>query len=164
MIREIRIEDKKIEINSSGGWLYEYRNRFGHDILPDIMPIIESVLAAGVSVLQESGGEVNEKTIMDALNNDALVDAFIKVSGMEFLTIFNIFWAMAYNADDRIPGPKEYFNQFDRFPLEEVVPALLYATVDSSMSSKNSERLLTKLRKLSPSDWIQSRSQESKEG
>ena len=69
MIREIRIEDRTVEINSSAGWLYEYRNRFGHDILPDIMPIIESVLAAGVSVLQESGGEVNEETIMDALNN-----------------------------------------------------------------------------------------------
>lgn len=164
MIREIRIEDRTVEINSSAGWLYEYRNRFGHDILPDIMPIIESVLAAGVSLLQESGGEVNEKTIMDAMNNDALVDAFIKVSGMEFLTIFNIFWAMAKNADDRIPGPKEYFNTFDRFPLDEVAPALLYAITDSSISSKNSERLLTRLKELSPSDWIQSRSQESREG
>lgn len=164
MIREIRIEDRTVEINSSAGWLYEYRNRFGHDILPDIMPIIESVLAAGVSLLQESGGEVNEKTIMDAMNNDALVDAFIKVSGMEFLTIFNIFWAMAYNANDRIPGPKEYFNTFDRFPLDEVTPALLYAITDSSISSKNSERLLNKIKELSPSDLIQSRSQESREG
>lgn len=164
MIREIRIEDKKIEIDSSAGWLYEYRDRFGHDILPDIMPIIESVLAAGISVLQESGGEVNEKTIMDALNNDALVEAFIKVSGMETLTIFNIFWAMAYNANDKIPGPKEFFNQFERFPLDIVVPALFYTIIDSSISSKNAERLLTRLRELSPSDWIQSRSQESKEG
>lgn len=164
MIREIRIEDKKIEIDSSAGWLYEYRDRFGHDILPDIMPIIESVLAAGISVLQESGGEVNEKTIMDALNNDALVEAFIKVSGMETLTIFNIFWAMAYNANDKIQRPKEFFNQFERFPLDIVVPALFYTIIDSSISSKNAERLLTRLRELSPSDWIQSRSQESKEG
>lgn len=164
MIREIRIEDKKIEIDSSAGWLYEYRDRFGHDILPDIMPIIESVLAAGISVLQESGGEVNEKTIMDALNNDALVEAFIKVSGMETLTIFNIFWAMAYNANDMIQRPKEFFNQFERFPLDIVVPALFYTIIDSSISSKNAERLLTRLREMSPSDWIQSRSQESKEG
>ena len=164
MIREIRIEDKKIEIDSSAGWLYEYRDRFGHDILPDIMPIIESVLAAGISVLQESGGEVNEKTIMDALNNDALVEAFIKVSGMETLTIFNIFWAMAYNANDKIQRPKEFFNQFERFPLDIVVPALFYTIIDSSISSKNSERLLTRLREMSPSDWIQSRSQESIEG
>lgn len=164
MIREIKIEDKKIEIDSSAGWLYEYRDRFGHDILPDIMPIIESVLAAGISVLQESGGEVNEKTIMDALNNDALVEAFIKVSGMETLTIFNIFWAMAYNANDKIQRPKEFFNQFERFPLDIVVPALFYTIIDSSISSKNAERLLTRLRELSPSDWTQSRSQESKEG
>lgn len=164
MIREIRIEDRTVEINSSAGWLYEYRNRFGHDILPDIMPIIESVLAAGVSLLQESGGEVNEKTIMDAMNNDALVDAFIKVSGMETLTIFNIFWAMAANADDKIPGPKEFFNQFERFPLDVAVPALFYTIIDSSISSKNVERLLKKLKELSPSDWTQSRSQESKEG
>ena len=104
MIREIRIEDRTVEINSSAGWLYEYRNRFGHDILPDIMPIIESVLAAGVSLLQESGGEVNEKTIMDAMNNDALVDAFIKVSGMEFLTIFNIFLGYGVQRERQDPG------------------------------------------------------------
>ncbi|MBR3171298.1 MAG: hypothetical protein IKF22_08640 [Lachnospiraceae bacterium] len=164
MIREVTIEDKTVEINSSAGWLYKYRSRFGHDILPDLMPILESVLAAGASVLQESGGEINEQTIMAALDNDALVDAFIKVSGMETLTVLNIFWAMAANADKSIASPEEYFNQFDVFPMDVIVPALFTAVVESSVSSKNAERLLTKIRELSPSDWTQSRSQESIEG
>lgn len=164
MIKTLELEGKTIEINTSSGWLYHYRNRFGHDILPDIMPLIESVLAAGVSVLQESGGEITEKTIIDAMNNDSLVDAFIKAAGMEFLTVYNIFWAMAYNADKQIPAPEDYFNTFEVFPLDEVVPALFNAILESSISSKNSKRLLQKVEKLSPSDWIQSRSQESTEG
>lgn len=146
MIRTINIEGQKADINSSAGWLYVYRNQFGHDILPDLMPVIESVIGAIASVLEESGGVFNEKTLAKAMNNDALVDAFIKMAGMQVLTIFNIFWAMAKNADGTIPGPEDYFNSFDRFPVDEIVPELFYAIVDSSVSSKNATRLLQRIK------------------
>jgi hypothetical protein len=146
MIRTINIEDQKTDINSSAGWLYVYRNQFGHDILPDLMPVIESVIGAIASVLEESGGVFNEKTLAQAMNNDALVDAFIKMAGMQVLTIFNIFWAMAKNADKTIPGPEDYFNTFERFPVDVVVPELFYAIVDSSVSSKNATRLLQRIK------------------
>lgn len=148
MIRKIEFDGNAVEINSSAGWLYAYRNRFGHDILPDIMPIIESVLSAVASMLQESGGEINEKTIMQAVENDAVVDAFIKMAGMEVVTVYNIFWAMAYNADKTIKGPEDYFNEFERFPVDEIVPELFNSIIDSSVSSKNAERLLQGLKKL----------------
>lgn len=147
MIKTIMLEDHPVEVNSSMGWLFAYRNRFGHDILPDLMPIIESVLQAISSVLEESQGEMNEKTIAQAMNNDALVDAFIKMAGMEIVTVFNIFWAMAYNADKKIEAPEEYFNRFDCFPVDVVVPELFTAIVESSVSSKNAERLLQSIKK-----------------
>ena len=153
-----------MEINSSVGWLYAYRNRFGHDILPDLMPLVESILAAMASILEESKGNINADTIRDAFNNDALIDAFIKIAGMELLTVYNILWAMAYNADRSIPAPDEYFNRFEKLPIDIIVPELLYAVVDSSVSSKNAERLLGRLKKAIPSDSTLSPSQESTEG
>lgn len=152
MIKRIEIDEKTVEINSSAGWLYVYRNRFGHDILPDLMPIVESILAALASVIEETGGEINEKTFMTAVNNDSVVDAFIKMAGMEVVTVFNIFWAMAYNADKTIKGPEDYFNEFDRFPVDEIVPELLRVIIDSSVSTKNAERLLNAMKSLTQSD------------
>ena len=163
MIRTIQIGGQTVEINSSAGWLYSYRNRFGHDILPDIMPILESVLNAVASIAEESKGEFSDETILSAMNNDALVDAFIKMAGMEVVTVFNIFWAMAYNADKSIKGPEEYFNEFETFPLDTIVPEVFKAIVESSVSSKNAQRLLRHLDAVSPSGSKQSRSQESTE-
>lgn len=152
MIRTINVDDKTVEVNSSMGWLYVYRNRFGHDILPDLMPVVESVLMAISSVLEETKGEFNETTMASAMNNDALVDAFIKMAGMEMLTVFNIFWAMAYNKDNSIPAPEEYINSFEKFPVDEVVPELLKAIIESSVSSKNAQRLLQRIDQVSTSD------------
>lgn len=148
MIKTIRIDDRSVEINTSAGWLYEYRENFGHDILPDIMPILESVLNATASVLNESGGKFNEKEILKAMNNDFLVDAFIKMAGMEMTTLYNIFWALAKNADNSIEQPKAYFNGFDVFPMDEILPMMFSSIVDSSISSKNAKSLLEKIRKM----------------
>lgn len=148
MIKTIQIDDRSVEINTSAGWFYEYRENFGHDILPDIMPILESVLNATASVLSESGGKFNEKEILKAMNNELLVDAFIKMAGLEIITMYNIFWAMAKNANRKIEQPRDYFNDFDVFPMDEILPQMFVGIVDSSISSKNAKSLLEKIRKM----------------
>lgn len=146
MIRKIEFENQSIEIESSAGWLYAYRRQFGHDILPDVMPVIESILKAIAGVVESSGGVFNEKTIAEAVENDSLIDAFVKMAGMEVTTVFNIVWAMAYNKDKTISGPEEYFNEFEIFPIDIVLPEIFMAVVDSSVSSKNAQRLLTAIK------------------
>ena len=148
MIKTIQIDDRSVEINTSAGWLYDYRENFGHDILPDIMPVLESVLNATASILNESGGEFSQKDILNAMNNDFLVDAFVKMAGMEIITMYNIFWAMAKNANRKIERPRDYFNDFDVFPMDEVLPQMFEGIVESSISSKNAKSLLEKIRKL----------------
>ena len=148
MIKTIQIDDRSVEINTSAGWFYEYRENFGHDILPDIMPILESVLNATASVLSESGGKFNEKEILKAMNNELLVDAFMKMAGLEIITMYNIFWAMAKNANRKIEQPRDYFNDFDVFPMDEILPQMFVGIVDSSISSKNAKSLLEKIRKM----------------
>lgn len=148
MIKTIQIDDRSVEINTSAGWFYEYRENFGHDILPDIMPVLESVLNATASVLSESGGKFNEKEILKAMNNELLVDAFMKMAGLEIITMYNIFWAMAKNANRKIEQPRDYFNDFDVFPMDEILPQMFVGIVDSSISSKNAKSLLEKIRKM----------------
>lgn len=152
MIKEFNLEGKRIEVNASLGWLYEFRDRFGHDILPVLMPAVESVLAAIAGVLEDTGrpladskGEINAEVLAAAFNNESLVDAFIKLSGMEVKTVTDIFWALAKNADDSIPGPKEFLNSFEVFPMDQILPGMLSVIVESSVSSKKAKRLLTQI-------------------
>lgn len=167
MRRTLNIEQHSIELDSSMGWLFVYRSTFGHDILPDLMPVVEAALA-GLSEVFEAGvmqkDDLKAEAALELMNADAFVDMFVKLAGMELTTVLNIFWAMARNADPTLPRPEVYFNGFDRFPMDEIVPALFYMIVDSSVSSKNAESLLAKLRDLIPSISMSLSSPESTEG
>ena len=148
MIKTIEFEGQKVELNTSAGWLFAYKNRFGHDIFPDLMPIIESVVGAIATMLENGEAEVTPDGIKKLMNDDTITDAFIKLAGMEITTVYQVLWAMAYNADKSIGGPEDFFNSFEKFPLDVVIPELFTAIVESSVSSKNGERLLNGLKKI----------------
>ena len=148
MIKTIEFEGQKVDLNTSAGWLFVYRNRFGHDIFPDLMPIIESIVSAIATMLENGEAEVTPDGIKNLMNDDTITDAFIKLAGMEITTVYQVLWAMAYNADKSIGGPEDFFNSFEKFPLDVVIPELFAAIVESSVSSKNGERLLNGLKKI----------------
>lgn len=148
MIKTIEFEGQKVDLNTSAGWLFVYRNRFGHDIFPDLMPIIESIVGAITTMLENGDAEVTPDGIKNLMNDDTITDAFIKLAGMEITTVYQVLWAMAYNADKSIGGPEDFFNGFEKFPLDVVIPELFTAIVESSVSSKNGERLLNGLKKI----------------
>lgn len=148
MIKTIEFEGQKVELNTSAGWLFVYRNRFGHDIFPDLMPIIESIVSAIATMLESGKAEITPDNMKDLMNDDTITDAFIKLAGMEITTVYQVLWAMAYNADKGIGGPEDFFNSFEKFPLDVVIPELFTAIVESSVSSKNGERLLNGLKKI----------------
>ncbi len=138
MIKKVTIaKGQSIELSSSLGWLIIYREQFGHDILPDLMPLIESGLTASIKLLQ--GGDAGN--LLENIDDEILTDAFINLSGLEFTTIIQVIWAMAKKADPGIEGPEDYFDQFERFPLDLVIPAAVKMIVDSMVSSKNAKRL-----------------------
>lgn len=150
MIKSIRInKDQSVELNGSAGWFLLYREYFGHDILPDIMPIIESGLTMAVNLLQGVGikndgtVEASTKKIVESIDDSVMTDLFINLSGLEASTILQIIWAMAKNANDNIPALREWINQFDVFPLDQIVPKAVRLVLDSTVSAKNAKRLLT---------------------
>lgn len=138
MIKEINIsENQKIKLNASLGWVLRYRAQFGHDILPDLLPMLESGLVLVGGAMDESG-ELEWRKLLDF---GTVSSAMISFAGAEFTTALNIIWAMAKNADESIPAPFDWANQFENFPLDQIIPEVLDALISTVVSEKNRKRL-----------------------
>lgn len=147
MIKEINIsENEKIKLNASLGWVLRYRAQFGHDILPDLLPMLESGLVLVGGAMDESG-ELEWRKLLDF---DTVSSAMISFAGAEFTTTLNIIWAMAKNADESIPAPFEWANQFENFPLDKIIPEVLDAVISTVVSEKNRKRLGALKKKIQP--------------
>lgn len=156
MIKTIKInKEQSVTLNSAAGWFLVYREQFGHDILPDIMPMIEGVLTAGINVLKNTGGDVS----IEGVDNEILTDFFISLSGLESVAVLQIVWAMAKNNDDNIAPPEIWFNQFDVFPFDVIMPKVIRMIIDSSVSEKNAKRLLNAIKTAAGSLSTSSQSQ-----
>lgn len=142
MIKKINISDERsVEVNSSAGWLLIYRETFGNDVLPELMPVIEAAIAGMVKILEEAGEEVTVQSLARALEEDEMTDVLAKLSMLEFVTILKIFWALAKNADKSIPSLDEWANEFEILPMDIIVPELFGVIASSMVSRKNLERL-----------------------
>lgn len=138
------IENQSVVLDSSTGWLFVYRDYFGRDILPDLLPALEAVLhtiSNAVGVLE--GDKIED--IIKALASDEVIDGlFIDLTGAELTTILNIFWSMAKNEDASVEEPDKFFKKFDVFPIDEILPKMFAQIVNSCISSKNLDSLKAK--------------------
>ena len=174
MIKTIKIDkDHEVVLSNSAAWTMEYLEQFGHDILPDIMPVLSAVsnLVVGMAgSLEETGGKLELKDVtrmLASLSDGSLSEALVDLAGLRFVDLVHITWAMAKAADDDIPDPKTWVAQFDRFPVDVIVPEVFGLVLDGMTSTKNSKRLRSALKKikanLGPSDSATSPLQDSKE-
>ena len=86
----------------------------------------------------DESGELEWRKLLDF---DTVSSAMISFAGAEFTTALNIIWAMAKNADESIPAPFDWANQFENFPLDKIVPEVLDAVISTVVSEKNRKRL-----------------------
>lgn len=150
MKKTIKLNSKeKIKIDTSWNWAYIYMDYFGHDIIPDLVPVIDAFMETLSGLL--NGAETDEELLSD------------KLYTMESTTVMNVIWALAKNADDDIPDVREWLKGFDRFPLDIILPEVLETLADTMISSKKAELLRETLKTLA-SQFIQSASQHSIEG
>jgi len=167
MEKIIKIGKKEVKLNNNVAWTMEYRDQFGKDIVPAIMPLITSVLEGISSVIAGSDGtELTGRDIAEALEGRSL-DIMLPLYQVEFVDlIINVTWAMAKAADESIDPPKKWVRQFDEFPLDIVGPAIYDLVLKGFVSSKNLKRLKSlrkDLRNLQPSLSTMSSSQDSSE-
>lgn len=140
MKKTIKIDkETDLALSNNVSWLMEYREQFGHDIVPDLLPIVSAVSKLIMSLSDQLGKPVTE--ILKTLPDDVLQDALIELSSAQFVDFLKIVWAMAKAADDDIDEPKRWLKQFDVFPLDVIAPAIWEMMLSGFVSSKNLKRL-----------------------
>ena len=159
-------ENCKINMDSSIGWLLIYRENFGRDILPDILPMISAavdLIAGGI----DEDGEVTIASLMENMDNDTVTNAMIQLSGLEITTVINVVWALAKNYakknGETLEPVEIWVDKFDEFPLDVIVPAAAKLIITSSVSSKNLRSLQMKAKVPEKSPQMKSSSEESPE-
>ena len=142
MVKIIEIDGNVFRLDNNAGWLLEYQDQFGHDILPDIMPIIGAVFEYFESVAA-TGVTLNEaRDVTKAIGRGAnATGALIELSGFRVTDLINVVWALAKTADPEIDPPRQWVRQFDPFPFDALLPEVFLLVSQGLMTSKNWTRL-----------------------
>ena len=105
MEKSLTIDGKQVRFKSTAGTLRRYRNQFRKDFFADVMKLYP------LMQLQEKGIDINNLDYQTLQN-------------LDFSVFENIMWALAKTADDSIPDPDTWFDQFDEFPIMDVLPGV----------------------------------------
>ena len=135
MEKVIKIGKQEVRLNNNVAWTMEYRDQFGKDIVPALMPVIASMMEGLSTIVSETGPEVNTK-------QGRAMEILLPMFQVEFVdVIINVTWAMAKAADENVAPPKQWVRQFEEFPLDVVAPAVYELVLKGFVSSKNLKRL-----------------------
>lgn len=151
MEKTIKIGEKDVRLSNNIGWALIYRDQFGRDIIPTIMPMLAGLLDMLGGLLRN--GKTDSLTMEDLaelMDGDELMNAYVHLSGLEFADFINITWALAKCADDSIPEPTMWVRQFEEFPVDVIGPAVFSLVLKGVMSSKNWKRLTSLKDKIQP--------------
>ena len=167
MEKVIKIGKQEVRLNNNVAWTMEYRDQFGKDIVPALMPVIASMIEGVSTIVAESGKtEISVSDIAEAVQGRAM-EVLLPMLQVEFVDIvINVTWAMAKAADENIAPPKQWVKQFETFPLDVVAPAVYDLVLKGFVSSKNLKRLKeigASLKNLQPSHSTTSSSPDLKE-
>ena len=167
MDKVIKIGKQEVRLNNNVAWTMEYRDQFGKDIVPALMPVIASMIEGVSTIVAESGKtEISVSDIAEAVQGRAM-EVLLPMFQVEFVDIvINVTWAMAKAADENIAPPKQWVKQFETFPLDVVAPAVYDLVLKGFVSSKNLKRLKeigASLKNLQPSHSTTSSSPDLKE-
>ena len=168
MEKVIKIGKQEVKLNNNVAWTMEYRDQFGKDILPAVMPLLASMIEGVSTIMADANGdgELTISSIAEALEGRTM-EVLLPMFQAEFVDlIVNVTWSMAKAADENIEPPKRWVRQFEEFPLDVVGPAVYDLVLKGFVSSKNLRRLKkigNELRNLQPSHSTTSSSPDSNE-
>lgn len=154
MEKTIKIDkDTSLRLTNNVGWCMTYKDQFGRDIVPMIIP----VLNAGIDLTVEISKIVNDTgvdamEIMKRLDSDTIRDALFDAAGLEFVDFINVIWSMAKAADEDIEEPREWVKQFNSFPLDVILPQVFTMVTQGMLSTKNWKRLQAAIKSLKPNE------------
>lgn len=113
MEKILNIDGRQVKFKSTGAFLLRYKAQFGRDALQDILKLDTAI----------------DKDTKKVLNLEALdLDVF-----------FNLVWTLAKTADNTIPPPIEWLDEFSEFPLDKILPEvvdMIFSCITSTTQSK----------------------------
>ena len=152
MEKTIKIGNKSVKLNNNVSWAIVYRDQFGRDIIPTIMPLFASALDIISGIINETGktDDIELTDLAKLADGDSLLNAAIHLGGFEFTDLICITWALAKCADEDIPAPREWIEQFETFPVDVVAPEVFSLIFKGVVSSKNLKRLENLKKRIQP--------------
>jgi hypothetical protein len=115
MEKIIEIDGKKIGFKTNGATPLRYKAQFGKDYFKEILKLMPLE-----KMMRKKKNEI-EVSDLDAL---------------DFEMFYNISWIMAKTYDPTIPEPMEWLEQFDEYPIAEIIPELQELMASSFQTSK----------------------------
>lgn len=152
MEKTIKIGKKSVKLNNNVSWAIVYRDQFGRDIIQTIMPLFASALDIISGIINETGktDDIELTDLAKLADGDSLLNAVIHLGGFEFTDLICITWALAKCADEDIPAPREWIEQFETFPVDVVAPEVFSLIFKGVVSSKNLKRLEDLKKRIQP--------------
>lgn len=155
MEKTIKLDSKtSIRVSNNVEWALIYKDQFGRDILPMIIPIANTFIELAVSVMKSTDGKALEQgrigDVVKGLDVTDVQSALYSLAGLEFTDIINITWAMAKAADDSIEEPRVWVRNLKAFPVDVIVPTLFDMNLQFLTTTKNYKRLQTAVEELKP--------------
>ena len=155
MEKTIKLDSKtSIRVSNNIEWALIYKDQFGRDVLPMLIPVANTFIELAVSVMKSTGGKALDmknagETIKD-LDISDIQSALYSLAGLEFTDILNITWAMAKAADDSIEEPRVWVRSLTSFPVDAVVPVIFDMNLQFLTTTKNYKRLQAAVEALKP--------------
>lgn len=96
MEKLIKIENKEVALRTTGATLLRYKMQFGKDLLTELIKL-----------------------------DGAYRNGELQAEKLDFEMFFNILWVMAKTADPNIKPPLEWLDEFEEFPIMEILPEVM---------------------------------------
>ena len=109
------IDGKQIKFKSTGATPMRFKAQFGKDFFKEILKLLP---------LAKMADQKPEE--FDVKNLEIL----------DFEVFYQIAWTMAKTANNTIPEPVEWLEEFDEFPLVEIIPELQELMLSAFQTTK----------------------------
>ena len=155
MEKTIKLDSKtSIRVSNNIEWALIYKDQFGRDVLPMLIPVANTFIELAVSMMKSTDGKALEQgKIGDAIKGIDVSDvqsALYSLAGLEFTDILNITWAMAKAANENIEEPRVWVRSLTSFPVDAVVPVIFDMNMQFLTTTKNYKRLREAVEILKP--------------
>lgn len=107
MEKMIKIGDREVALRTTGATLLRYKMQFGKDLLTELIKL-----------------------------DDAYQNGELQVEKLDFEMFFNILWVMAKTATPEIKPPIEWLDEFEDFPIMEILPEVMILLTNLMRTSK----------------------------